>query len=364
MPTCAFLSFRLGLTGRGVTGHTRQPDARSTAAHPPTDGVSIVAETWMGAFEALGFDVVTVAGEGPVDRVVAGLAIDDEHAPDERALRDALADADLVVVENLLTIPMNLPASRMAAGVLRGRPALLHHHDPPWQRERYQHVTELPVDDPAWRHVTINRLTERQLRDRGIEATTIYNGFPPEHPRLGRQATRQAAGVSDHELLVVHPVRAIARKGIDRALRLTEALDGTYWLTGPAEEDFGTELERLLSSASCRVLHQPIADLGDLYAAADLVVFPSTWEGFGNPPIEAALARRPAAVGRYPVADELAELGFRWFDPDDPDPIRSWLDDPDADLIEHNHAIACTHFSVNRLPDQLGRLLDEAGWWA
>jgi glycosyltransferase involved in cell wall biosynthesis len=330
--------------------------------HPATDGVSIVADTWMDAFRTLGFGVVTVAGDGPVDRAVAGLGIDDEHAPDERAVHDALADADLVVVENLLTIPMNLPASRVVARVLRGRPALLHHHDPPWQRERYAHVTELPVDDPAWRHVTINRLTEHQLRARGIEASTIYNAFTPDAPSRGRDSTRRAFGVADHELLVVHPVRAIARKGIDRALKLTETLGGTYWLTGPAEEDFGAELARLLASASCRVIHQPIADLGDLYAAADLVAFPSSWEGFGNPPIEAAFARRPAAVGNYPVADELAGLGFRWFDVDDPATIRAWLDRPDAGLLEHNHSIACAEFSVARLPEQLGRLLDEAGW--
>ena len=84
---------------------------------------------------ALGWDVVTVAGDGPVDRVVPGLGRRRaDRAARPRRSTHALADADLVVVENLCTIPLNLPAARVVAGVLRGRPALLHHHDPPWQR--------------------------------------------------------------------------------------------------------------------------------------------------------------------------------------------------------------------------------------
>ncbi|MGZ4692307.1 MAG: hypothetical protein ACXWA3_01655, partial [Acidimicrobiales bacterium] len=68
----------------------------------------------------------------------------------------ALADADLVVVENLCTIPLNLSAARAVGTVLRGRPAIFHHHDPPWQRPRFADITELPPTDAAWRHVTIN----------------------------------------------------------------------------------------------------------------------------------------------------------------------------------------------------------------
>jgi mannosylglucosylglycerate synthase len=343
VPTCAFLSFRLG----------------------GTDGVSIVASTWMDAFRSLGFQVVTVAGDGPVDHLITGLGIDHAHAstePDERALRDALAAADLVVVENLLTIPMNLSASRVVARVLRGRPALLHHHDPAWQRGRYQSINELPPDDPMWRHVTINRLTEHQLRQRGVEATTIYNAFDPSWPTGDRAPTRRSVDVDDGELLVVHPVRAIARKGIDVALSLTEHLDATYWLTGPPEEDFAPELDRLLATARCRVIHQPIGSLPDLYAAADLVAFPSSWEGFGNPPVEASLAKRPVAVGTYPVLDELTELGFRWLDACDPTAVRRWLARPDASQLTQNRSLAVRHFSTERLVRDLARLADEAGW--
>ena len=71
-----------------------------------------------------------------------------------------------MIVENLLSIPMNLPASRAVAASLAGRAAILHHHDPPWQRERFAHITELPPDDRAWAHVTINEPTGREMATR------------------------------------------------------------------------------------------------------------------------------------------------------------------------------------------------------
>lgn len=360
MPVCAFVSFRLG----------------------GTDGVSVVAEHWASAVRELGFDVVTVAGEGPVDTTVPGLRIGawpdgraGVHGPgaatdaEIAALADevgaSLADADVVVVENLGTIPMNLPAARAVARVRRGRPTLFHHHDPAWQRDRYADVDELPVDDRAWRHVTINDLTRRQLAERGIEAVTIRNGFDPDAPRAGRPAARAAIDVADDERVLVHPVRAIARKDVPTALALAEALDATYWLTGPAEEGYADTLDMLLHEArqrGVRVLRAPAPDLATLYAAADAVAFPSTWEGFGNPPVEAAVHRRPAAVGPYPVAAELRELGFRWFDPHDPGPLRAWLDAPDPALLDHNVAVVRRHLSLATMAERIAALFDEAGW--
>jgi glycosyltransferase involved in cell wall biosynthesis len=337
---CAIVSFRLGLT----------------------DGVSVVADSWATALGAMGFDVVTVAGDGPVDRTVAGLSADAPEPPPMGEIEDALRDADLVVVENLCTIPMNLAASAAVAEVLRGRPALLHHHDPPWQRERYAHIDALPADDPAWRHVTINRLTATQMAERGIAATVIYNGFAVDGPPGDRTVTRASLGVDDGELLVAHPVRAIERKGIPDALALCERLGATYWLTGPAEEGYGPRLDELLRAARCRVIHRNAAERADIYAAADVVAFPSTWEGFGNPPIEAALARRPVAVGPYPVGAELRALGFGWFDASDPEPLARWLARPDPELLEHDHRLAAEQFSFERMAAGIRTLLDEAGW--
>ena len=350
MGVCAIVSFRLGLH----------------------DGVSVVAKAWEEALGGLGWTTFRVAGSGPVDRRIAGLAIDAERAPEPDEVAEALAGADIVLVENLLSIPMNLPASRVVARVLAGRPAVLHHHDPPWQRARFAHITELPVDDPAWRHVTINQLTRAEFAERGIEATTIYNGFDADPPPGDRVGTRARLGVDPDALLVAHPVRAIERKNVPDALALAESLGATYWLPGPAEEGYADQLADHLATARCPVVRLPVQDSGltmsDLYAAADVIAFPSTWEGFGNPPIEAAHHDRPVVVGHYPVADELRSLGFGWFEPDRPDIVAKGLDDPEGpdgappgypslnEAIAANRRIAARELSVERMTTEIDRL--------
>lgn len=341
-PTVAVVSFRLG----------------------GPDGVSVAAARWSAALTALGFRVRTVAGEGPVDRCLPGLAIDAPQAPSAAAVAAALVDADLVLVENLCTIPLNPAAAQVVASVLRGRPAILHHHDPPWQRARFAHVTDLPPEDRAWRHVTVNRLTEAQFAARGLAATTVYNGFALDGPPGRREATRAALGVAADERLVLHPVRAIERKAVPVAIALAEAVGATYWLTGPAEEGYGPTLARLLRAARVPVLRLPVGTgaMADAYAACDAVVFPSTWEGFGNPPIEAGIHHRPVAVGRYPVADELRALGFHWLSSDDPAPLSQALSAPDHDALARNRALVERWFSQAALEAAVATLLDEAGW--
>jgi mannosylglucosylglycerate synthase len=342
--TVAFVSFRLG----------------------GTDGVSMSAQRWALAFMRHGYNVLTVAGEGPVDRCIPGLAIDASEPPTTREVVAAVDDADLVVVENLCTIPLNLAAARVVAQALAARPVVLHHHDPAWQRRRFAHVRELPPDDAAWRHVTINRLTERQFRERGLKATTIYNGFDVDGPVGNRERMRASLNIDVGELLLLHPVRAIERKAVPVALALAESIGATYWLTGPAEEGYGPTLRKLLAGARTRVLHQSVAvaAMPDAYAACDAVLFPSTWEGFGNPPIEAGIYRRPVVVGRYQVAAELRPLGFAWLSSDDPDGLRKATTAPDSAALANNRRLVERWFSQEALDSAIGRLLLANRWEA
>ena len=67
--------------------------------------------------------------------------------PDTAEVERALSGADLVVVENLCSLPLNPGAASVVADVLRGRRAVMHHHDLPWQREHDVGMPP-PADDP------------------------------------------------------------------------------------------------------------------------------------------------------------------------------------------------------------------------
>ncbi len=323
------------------------------------DGVAVEAAKWADALCALGWHVRTVAGSGPVDTLLPGLAMHAPEPPSRDEVEDALAGADLVVVENLCSLPLNQRASDVVAAACAGRPAVFHHHDLPWQRPHLAHLPP-PPDDAAWVHVTINELSRAELAARGISATTLYNTFDPD-PRPGDRArTRAALGVRDGVALLLQPTRALARKNVAGAIALAEAVGGTYWLLGPAEDGYEPELERLVGRARCRVLlgePQGGCTIADAYAACDAVLLPSTWEGFGNPSVESATFRRPLAVGSYPVAAELAAFGFDWFDAADPAPLAAWLRAPDEGLLERNQRVAAEHFNLTDLPRRLARIL-------
>jgi glycosyltransferase involved in cell wall biosynthesis len=325
------------------------------------DGVSVEAAKWIRSLRQLGHSVVTVAGEG-ADIVIPGLSIDAPTGPERDDLDRALGDADVVIVENLLSLPLNPSALTTVADLLRGRAAILHHHDLPWEHERFAEWLHPVPDDPRWRHVAISRNAETELRRRGIEAAVIYSSFDVSPPPGARRETRRALGLADNDVLVLQPTRAIQRKNVPAALALARALSASYWITGPAEQGYGPALARLLAEAGTPARHgwPPGTDdrrIEDAYAACDLVVLPSSWEGFGNPAIEAALHRRPLAVGSYPVADELRSLGFEWLDVDDVDGVAAFLARPDPAVIEANRAVAARHFDIRRLPGRLEELL-------
>jgi glycosyltransferase involved in cell wall biosynthesis len=188
----------------------------------------------------------------------------------------------------------------------------------------------------------------------------LYNTFDPDPLPGDRPGSRAALGVADSDRLFLQPTRALPRKNVAGGLKLAEALQATFWLLGPAEDGYGPELEALIANAHCPVRRGPPTPgltIADAYAACDVVVLPSTWEGFGNPSIESATYGRPLAIGPYPVAAELAAFGFQWFPSDDAAPLGAWLARPDDSLITHNRAVAARSFNMADLPTRLHEVI-------
>ncbi len=320
--------------------------------------MSIEATKWIDAFRSLGHEVTTLAGDGDADIVMSELAIRASSAPNLDKVTEALVDADLVVVENMVSLPLNVAARDVLYRALDSRPALFHHHDLAWQRPEWINEPP-PLDRPLWRHVTINDLSRRELLARGLDATTVRNVFEPDPPLGRRDATRHELGLTDERLMLL-PTRAIPRKNVAGAIRLAEELDAVLWLLGPAEDGYGAELENLVRASRVDVRRglPEGFEIHDAYAASDLVVMPSTWEGFGNPVLESVTHRRALALFAYPVAREIMSYGFEFFDLADVAAIERFLADPDEGLLARNLDVAREHFNVARLPERLAALLE------
>jgi hypothetical protein len=322
------------------------------------DGVSIEAAKWAWAMRELGHRVTTVAGEGTTDVLVPGLAMHSPFPLDLDALERALGQADVVVVENLCSLPFNPAACDAVATMLAGTPAILHHHDLPWQRLQFAHLESVP-DDPAWCHVTINERSRADLAARGLHVVTVPNHFDLDPPQGDREAMRSAIGVRKSSMLLVHPVRAIPRKDVGAALRLAERLGAIYWLVGGAEDDFGPDLERLVVNARTGV-RQGVPEgftIADVYAAGDIIVLSSIWEGFGNASIESVAYRKPLARRRYPVMEEIERNGLRFFDLDAIEALEKFVERPDTELLEENVVAAKAAYDISLLPGRLDVVL-------
>lgn len=336
------------------------------------DGVSVAAEKWHTVLSHLGFDVVRVASHyvrrEPGDVLITGMWADLPGHPcpplDKRAVRELVRQADLVVLDNLGTLPSAPEAALGWQDVLLREevPTIVRHHDPGWQIVSglwgpHDSSSGLPIHHPRMLHVTINRITEQEFADRYPELperhalVTAYNTVDRRELVGGdRSGTREALRVADEDLLVLHPIALGKRKNVPAAVELSRSLQRRYgenrrvryWVTHTSArwESVPPETQEVFATAPGLVMGS-VPRRSDMYAAADLVVLTSTWEGFGQPVPEAMVAGKPVAAGPYPVLRELVEHhGWQVLDPLRPEDVFQVLEDADRlnRLVSWNRA--------------------------
>jgi len=252
---------------------------------------------------------------------------------------------DLIIPENALAIPMNIPLGIAITELIAetGIPTIAHHHDFSLERDRFLINAchdyldmAFPPALPYIRHVVINSLASRQLSyQRGISNEVIPNVYnfavPPSSSDANCSNLREKIGLRETDPFILQPTRVVPRKWIERSIEIVRnlELDNPVLVISHATKDEGGDYyQRVLDYAqntgvkiaSVDHLIRPnhkvdkhgkkIYTIGDIYQCADLVTYPSGYEGFGNAVLEAIYFKKPVVVNRYSIYDSVDLADF------------------------------------------------------
>jgi glycosyltransferase involved in cell wall biosynthesis len=399
-----------------------------------TDGVTLEVEKWAKVLTKLGHEIYYCAGElggyaqnGTLipelhftDQTVFALSQRAfEGAPDQDG--DALADQiysrademrsplrnfirsnhlDLIIVQNALTIPMNLPLGVSLTGLIAelAIDTIAHHHDFFWERQRYQTNvifdlldTAFPAKLPNIQHVTINSIAKARLNARrGITSIVISNvlDFSTPAPKFDdyNRGFRKDLGLDEDELLILQPTRVIQRKGIEMSIDIVKRLDGenphlfithraddeglSYWRWLKREASVMNVdvqlIDHVIGAERGRINDHKIYSLWDAYLNADLITYPSLYEGFGNALLESIYVKKLIVINRYPVYNaDIKPLGFEFVELDgfvnenSINQARELLNSPDRvkEITDKNYQLAQEYFSIEVLEKNLKELI-------
>jgi len=253
---------------------------------------------------------------------------------------------DLIIPENALAIPLNIPLGIAITEFIAetGIPCIAHHHDFSWERKRFlvnavqdYILYAFPPNLHSIRHVAINSMASRQLSyQRGVSNIVIPNVFdfanPPYEQNPKAAQLREELGFSDEDLFVLQPTRVVPRKWIERSVELVGLLDvkkkrlvishesgdeGDVYQKRIEEyaERLGVELIFIGNKIGPMRMFGARSDreysIDDAYQAADIVSYPSGYEGFGNAFLEAVYFKKPIVVNRYSIfVEDIEPYGF------------------------------------------------------
>lgn len=401
-----------------------------------TDGVSLESMKWAEVIQAEGHEVFWFSGRSdrPDDVSTCVPEAHFEHPENRwineriwgRTRRDPLVterirelsrflecelrrfvndrDLDLLVPENVLTIPVHLPLGVALTEFLAetAMPAVAHHHDFYWERVRFSvnAVNDyldmaFPPRLPNVVHTVINQAAREQLALRkGVSSVLVPNVFKFEDEPLvcdmWAADVRSEIGLAEDDILILQPTRIVPRKGIEMAIKLVSMLNNPRaklvitHSAGDEGYEYQHMLERLAEDdgVDLRIISDRVGErrqldsdgrkiytLWDVYPHADLVTYPSTYEGFGNALLEAFYFRKPVVTNRYSIfVQDIEPKGFRtiavngYVTKETVSAVTRILFDDKLreEMVETNYALARRHFGYEALRVALSACLGPA----
>jgi glycosyltransferase involved in cell wall biosynthesis len=198
---------------------------------------------------------------------------------------------------------------------------------------------------------------------------------------------RKDIGLDEDSLIVLQPTRIVSRKGIEMAAELVKRIghdraslvitheagdEGQEYLmrieefAGFIEVDLKLVADRIATSRGTGADGKRIYTLWDAYLNADIVVYPSLYEGYGNAFVETIYCKKPIIINRYAIF--VADIESKGFDvisfdgyitADTIQRVKQILDNPDqlSTIVETNYMLGWRYLSYEMLEEKLEQLL-------
>ena len=318
----------------------------------------------------------------------------------QEKLKSALYDfrkkfkIDLIIPENALTIPLNIPLGIAITEFIAetGIPTIAHHHDFYWERDRFQINAcqdyldkSFPSDLHSIRHAVINSPASKQLSHRlGISNTIIPNVYDfaeePEGLEDFPRELKSKIGIKKDDLFILQPTRVVPRKWIERSIEIVHNLklqNPTLVISHASGDEGDDYYHRIMEYAKfmgvkiitidnliggCHGNGNKKYTIADVYKCADIVTYPSGYEGFGNAVLETIYFNKPIVVNRYSIY--IADIEPKGFDVITIDgvvtaktveKIRQVLEDEELreKMVKKNFELAKRFFSFDVLEKEL-----------
>ena len=276
------------------------------------------------------------------------------------SFRSVLSDFDLLIPNNIWSLGWSIPAGLALHDFAEesGKPFISHNHDFWWDRpyysSPYRSVMELlenhfPPDLENVRNLTINSISASDLlRRRGIRAAVAPNVMDFLQPGWtsdqSNREIRNMVGINEGDIVFLQATRITERKAVETAIRLVaefniaaRSMTGKNLYNGKAftgrvvlvysgiterqSRDYRLKLDDLASNLSVEVID--IASSSSLtqraffesYSVADIVTYPTIFEGWGNQLLEALVSKKPVAIFRYSVfKSDIQDSGISFID--------------------------------------------------
>ena len=276
---------------------------------------------------------------------------------------------EVLIPNNLLSVGYHIPAVLALNEVIKETklPAIVHSHDFYFEDSGEVEPTcktvwdildnNAPPQGENVKNIVINYLAKKQLEQKkGITAEIVPNVFDFKQNAWEKDEYnrdfRKNFGIKENDIVFLQATRILDRKGIESAIEVIAKLNKNrnellgktlyngkvftadsrnillcagyvenFGISGNYYENIkkkavekGVEIKFIgshISRSRGKINGEKIYSLWDSYVYADIVTYPSLWEGWGNQFIEAVFAKLPIIVFEYPVyISDLKKVGF------------------------------------------------------